>query len=199
MILNEYEDEETIEITNFILLNEQYCKKLLGIFLDTKSENVVEKYFEVFEVLRERGHFDPTIKGGSYSWNWNAFVFGPFFFWYRKQYTYMAMVVFAMFFFFFPGLILAGVVANMPILNTFALAVAKGIDQIRLNPNASSVIKQVFANYEKDKDEQKLMNNLIEVASPYIEHECKKRGGTDSRAYIIPGALLGFLIILFNR
>lgn len=198
MFLNEYENQDTIELTNFILSNEQYCKRLLGIFLDTKSENVIEKYFEVFEIFSERGHFDPTIKGGSYSWNWSAFMFGPLFFWYRKQYLYMALVVFAMLFLFFPGLILAGVVANMPILNDFALAVAKGIDKIRLNPNASSDIDQIFASFEKDEDEQKLMNNLIEVANPYIEQECKKRGGTDNKAYIIPCILLGLIIILSN-
>ncbi len=193
-VLTDHGNEDTIEMTNLVLSNESYCKVLLGIYLNTKSSSIIDKYYDVYIGLREKGHFDPDIEGSGFSWNWSAFFFGPLFFWYRKQYGYMVGVVIAMFFFFFPGLILSGAIANLALMNGFALAVARGLDKAGENEEIMNKLKKLT-----DADDEKgYFDYFNENVCPYIESACKRLGGTDAKAILIPAVLIIAIVFLAN-
>lgn len=115
--LNSYKDKDIIDITNLILSDEEYCKKLLGIYLGSKSESTIDRYYEKFNELREKGHFDYNEKGSGIIWHWGAFMCGFLFFWYRKQYYAIPWVFILMFLWFFPSMILAGIMGYFTVLN----------------------------------------------------------------------------------
>lgn len=182
VVFVDYENRDTLDMTNDILSDEKYCKKLLGIYLNTSSAWTINRYYSVYKKLRRNGHFDPDIEGGGFSWNWSAFCFGPFFFWYRKRYGYMVGVVLAMCFLFFPGLILSGAVADLAVLNDFALTIATAID----DAESDNEIVRKYNKIEKNAEENIIIKFLTDNILPFVEQECKKNGGTNLFAYVLP-------------
>lgn len=194
LVFVDFEHTETINMVNDLLADEKYCKKLLGLYLGTSSDMIVNRYYSVYKKFRRNGHFDPEIEGGAFSWNWAAFCFAPFFFWYRKQYGYMVGVVITMFFFFFPGLILAGAIADMAILNDFALTIATAIDEAELDEE----IMKKYDNLGEDASREETIKFIVDNVLPFVEKECKSNGGTNEYAYIIPITIIGLIVIVAN-
>ncbi len=193
MRLNSYNSRDIIDIVNALLDNENACKALLSIYLDTKNENTINRYYEAYENLREKGHFDPDEKAFGISWHWGSFLGGFLFFWYRKQYEMMVYSMLAMFFYFFPSFIFSGAFGYFAVLNGFCLTIAKGISK-GMKQTSFEEVKERF----KDKS---LSDEQILLAFAYNcgKRACEKYGGTDNKPLYLAIAIIIGIIYFLNH
>ena len=186
-----YKDRDIAYIVDtFLYNNKDECKRLLGIFLSTKSESAIDRYYDRFEELREKGYFDPDENGFGLTWHWGAFFAGFFFYWYRRQYGMLPIIFILMFLWFFPSMIASAACAYATVLDSFCVAVARGLDHKKVQNRIkkllangmdsdmkSKIIDKKAENEDLDAEEA-VIEVICEMAMPYIEAELRKRGGT---------------------
>ncbi len=202
-----YKDRDIIYIVDtFLRNNEEECKRLLGIFLDTKNQSTIDRYYDEFEKLQERGYFDPDEKGLGLTWHWGAFFSGFLFYWYRKQYGMMPIIFILMFLWFFPSMIASAACAYASVLDSFCMTIVKGMEHkdVRkflkrlsdgdISDDFKNKIMDKMTNVEDMNEAEAAAELVFEASTPYIEAELKKRGGTDNK--VIGLLVLVILIIV---
>ncbi|MFC2345895.1 hypothetical protein [Campylobacter sp.] len=52
--------------------------------MGTENQDVIERYYDKLQELREREYFDPEKFSLGLTWHWGAFFSGFLFYWYRR-------------------------------------------------------------------------------------------------------------------
>lgn len=200
-----YNDMDMIYIVDtFLYNNDDECKRLLGLFLGTENQDVVERYYDKLQELREREYFDPEKFSLGLTWHWGAFFSGFLFYWYRRQYGMMPIVFLLMFIGLLPSLMTSAACAYSRVLNSFYSTIIKGLENKEFQKNFKKIVNNdigdssaferkliEISSAKDDLGEDEVVCEIIcDTAMPYIEAELEKRGGVDNRAIV-------FVVLLF--